>query len=98
MEKDQVVIKQEPAIKVIIQKLKDMAIWKNLFISNIFQLLAIWVMLLLQFVSEHTFSIDDYIGNLLVFDIVACATNLSDTFGEENSKTKEMPTFLQSVY
>lgn len=88
----QLSIRQEPLKEVLVRKLNDVAIWKNLFSLNICQLLAIWIMLLMQFISEYKFSIGDYISNLLAFDIVACATNLSDIFGKENSKTKEIST------
>lgn len=91
---EQLSINQEPLKKILARKLNDIVIWKNLFISNICQLLAIWIMLLLQFVSEYKFCIEDYISNLLAFDIVACATNLSDIFGKDNSKMKETPTYL----
>lgn len=92
--KEQVFIIQEPAKEVMFRRLNEiMAIWKNLFISNFCQLLAIWIMLLLQIVSEYSFSIEDYMSNLLAFDIVACATNLSDAYGKDDSKVKEMLPF-----
>lgn len=92
--KEQPLISQEPIKKILARKLGDMAVWKNLFISNICQLLAIWIMLLLQFISEHRFGIEDYISNLLAFDIVTCAANLSDIFGKNNSKAKEEPPYF----
>lgn len=96
--KEQVYIKQvswiEFIIEVILQKSNDFSIWKNLLISNAFQLLAIWIMLLLQFVTEHKFSSNEYIGNLLVFDIAACATNIADIFGDDNPESKKMSTFF----
>lgn len=67
----QLSIRQEPLKEVLVRKLNDVAIWKNLFSLNICQLLAIWIMLLMQFISEYKFSIGDYISNLLAFDIVA---------------------------
>lgn len=83
---------QEPMYKVVVRKLNGIGILRNLFFSNIFQLLPIWVMLLIQFVTEYFFGIEEYIGNLLIFVIVACATNLSDLFRKGSSKMKEMST------
>lgn len=89
----QLLIIQEPVNEVISRKLNDV-LWKNIIISNFCQLLAIWIMLLLQFVSEYRFSIEDYISNLLAFDIVACASNLSDIFGKDNTPKKETSNYL----
>lgn len=85
---------QEPVYKVIVRKLNGIDILRNLFFSNIFQLLPIWVMLLIQFVTEYFFGIEEYIGNLLIFAIVACATNLSDLFRKSGSKMKELSTIF----
>lgn len=53
-------------------------IWNTLCFSIIFQFIPIGIMSLIQYVSTYGFGLEDYIGNLLVFDIVTCGVNLSD--------------------
>ncbi len=65
---------------------KSVNILKDLICSNIFQILPIWLMILLQMVSKYYFDIKDYTENLLVFTIVACITNLADSYGEDNKE------------
>lgn len=60
----------------------------NLLFLNAFQLLAIWIMLGLQWVTECRYEKMDLAGNLLAFDIVACAANLAGMFKSEKEKTQ----------
>ena len=89
-----ILIKQEPLNDIIFRVLHNPNIWKNLFFSNIFQLLPIWVMLLIRFVTGYYFINKEYISNLLVFVIIACATNLSNLFNRNNSRLNEISTML----
>lgn len=72
-----VAIKQEGRIIVFLRKLlqQDSV---NLFFSIAFQLLPIWVMILIRIVSDYSFNIREFTSNLMIFVIVACATNLSE--------------------
>lgn len=85
---------QESRLRTFISKLYNEKMLKNICFSNFFQLLPVWVMLLIQLVSEYSFQIEEYISNLLVFTVVACAANLSDLFGTNNLKEKVMPVTL----
>lgn len=87
---DPIYFEQESFDRILYKYFTNEKMWKNLFFSNIFQLLPVWVMLLIQFVSEYSFPSKEYIGNLLVFVVIACATNLSNLFGKNNFKTKEI--------
>lgn len=89
-----ILIKQEPLGNVIIRLLHNPDLWKNLFFSNIFQILPIWVMLLIQLVSAYNFIHKEYISNLLVFVIIASATNLSNLFSEDNFKLNIITTLF----
>lgn len=60
----------------------------NLLFLNAFQLLAIWIMLGLQWVTECRYGKMELAGNLLAFDIVACAANLAGMFKREKEKTQ----------
>lgn len=77
---------QESKIKVIVRCLRNPELLKSLFFSNIFQLLPIWVMLLVQWITEFMFEIDNYICNLLVFVVIACVSNICDLLEEDNIK------------
>lgn len=74
--------KQESLDRVIIRSLGKggIARW---FFSNIFQLMPIWIMLLIQYVSEYNFKLEAYISNLLAFSLLTSGINISD-FLEEN--------------
>lgn len=84
---EQVSIKQEPKYKIWSRKFIDDSL-KNLIISNVCQLIVIWIMMLLQFVAACNFSAEEYISNLLSFDVVACATNLAGAYGKGKRKEK----------
>lgn len=69
-------VRQETGIRVIIRRIPP-ELLDQIFI-DVFQLLPIWVMLLISYVSKYSFNIRDYIGNLLVYVTVSCAVVLSD--------------------
>ena len=81
---------QESKVKVILRWLENPDLLKSLFFSNIFQLLPIWVMLLIQWITEIMFDIDNYISNLLVFVVIACVTNISDLLEEDNMERNKV--------
>ena len=89
-----VFFEQEPRKNILIRKLNNAEVWKNLCFSNIFQLIPIWVMSFIQMVSVYKFEIRDYTNNLLVFVIVSCAANLSDIFGGKNLKMEKTATIF----
>lgn len=57
--------------------------------SLVFQFLPIGIMILLQELAVHAFDIEDYVGNLLVFDMVTCITTISSILIEPNKRWKE---------
>lgn len=85
-----VVIVQEPKVNVILRCMRNPELIKSLFFSNIFQLLPIWVMLIIQWITEFVFKINNYISNFLVFVVIACVTNICDLLEEDNIKRSKV--------
>lgn len=79
-------IKQESYLKAYIQKFHNIEFIKIIFFSIGFQILPVFVMFLIQLISNHKFSISEYIENFLVFVIVSCAANISELFTEKTLK------------
>lgn len=87
-------VNQEPLNNIIQRSINNMELVKNLFYSNIWQLMPIWIMLLIQAVTEYRFKTEEYISNLLIFIVISCATILSDFFDEKRPIEKEMPVMI----
>lgn len=85
-----IVIKQESRLITYSHKLKNAAFWKTIVFSNIFQLLPIWIMFIIQLVSEYTFNIREYICNFLTFVIIACTVNLADFLQKTETKSNKI--------
>lgn len=90
-------IKQESYLKAYIQKFHNIEFIKIIFFSIGFQILPVFVMFLIQLISNHKFSISEYIENFLVFVIVSCAANISELFTEKNLKINE-PSTIVSIF
>ncbi len=88
----EIYIEQESVSKIFLRNINNADVWYNLFFSNVFQLLPIWIMVLIQLVSKYRFDIQNYISNLLVFVIVSCVTVLCDLFGKTSFKMDELST------
>lgn len=58
--------------------------------STFFQFIPIWIMFLIQSVSEYQFEFEEYIGAVLIFDITTCAITVPGILKKHNWSRKDL--------
>lgn len=95
--KNDISIQQEPIFRRRIQ-LKITTNLCTMVFSLAFQLLPIFVMLLIQFIIEYNFDILEYISNLISYVVVSSAISLSGLFRKDLKKNRKEKMFNILVF